>query len=315
VVNAYTDTSGASLGTSLVQTAYDRYVEMALRPNVVVRQLVGKRPVQVDKPGSSVVLQTYADLAPVVAALTETVDPDSIAIPNTSSVTITLNEYGNAALVTRKLELFALSDVDPAVADILAYNMADSLDGLALTSLRAGTNVIYAGASGAVDTTGPTNAVVSTDTISSKQVRRAVTELRARNAMPVRGDLYAAIIHPRVGVDLREETGTAGWRSPHEYSGASMIWNGEVGVYEGAVFLETNRAYSALDGTASAKVYRTIFVGAQGLAEAVAVEPHTVIGPVTDKLNRFRPIGWYGVLGWGRFREASIQRLETGATS
>jgi hypothetical protein len=40
-----------------------------------------------------------------------------------------------------------------------------------------------------------------------------------------------------------------------------------------------------------------------------------VIGPVTDKLNRFRPIGWYGVLGWARYREACLQRLETAATS
>jgi len=31
MANAYTDTSSGSLGTSLVQTAYDRYVEFALR--------------------------------------------------------------------------------------------------------------------------------------------------------------------------------------------------------------------------------------------------------------------------------------------
>ena len=315
MANAFTDTSGSSLGTSLVQTAYDRYVEMALRPLTVIRSVADKRPAQVDKPGSSVVLQTYNDLAVVSSPLTETTDPDSVAIGNTSSVTVTLNEYGNAALVTRKLELFSLSDVDPAVADILAYNMADSLDGLAMTTLRGGSNVIYAGASGAVDTTGPTNAVAAGETISSKQFRRAVTELRARNAQPRRGDLFWCGMHPRVAVDLREDTGSAAWRSPHEYSGASNIWNGEVGIYEGAFVVETNRMYSATDGTTSQRVYRTIFAGAQALAEAVAEEPHTVIGPVTDKLNRFRPIGWYGVLGWARFREASLQRLETAATS
>ena len=315
MANAYTDTSGSSLGTSLVQTAYDRYVEMALRPLTVIRAVADKRPVQVDKPGSSVVLQRYNDLAVVTTALAETTDPDAVAIPSTTSVTAVLNEYGNASLVTRKLELFSLSDIDPAIADILAYNMADSLDGIAMTELRGGTNVFYAGASGVVDTTGPTSAVVATDIFSAKQARRAVTELRARNAIPRRDDLYWAGIHPRVAVDLREDSGAAGWRTPHEYSGASNIWNGEVGVFEGAFYVETNRMYSASDGTTGATVYRTVFAGKQGLAEVVAEEPHTVIGPVVDKLNRFRPIGWYGVLAWKRYREEALQRVESGATS
>lgn len=315
MVNAFTDTSGSSLGTSLVQTAYDRYVEMALRPQTIVRQLADKRPVQVDKPGSSIVLQRYADLARVTTALTETVDPDAVAIPNTLPVTITLNEYGNSSLVTRKLQLFALSDVDPAIADLLAYNMADSLEELAMNAVRIGTNVIYAGAAGAVDTTGPTAGVAAGENMSAKIWRRAVTELRARNALPRRGTEFAALIHPRVSVDLREDAGAAGWRPVHEYSGANMIWNGEVGTFEGAYAIESNRAYSATDGTTATRVYRTLFVGAQGLAEAVAEEPHTVIGDVTDKLKRFRPIGWYGVLGWGIYRQEAIQRVETAASS
>jgi len=84
------------------------------------RSVVDKRPVQQSMPGSSVVFQIYQDLAPVTAALTETVDPDAVALPATTTVSVTLAEYGNAALVTRKLRLLSLSDVDPATADILA---------------------------------------------------------------------------------------------------------------------------------------------------------------------------------------------------
>lgn len=314
MADAYTDTSGSSLGTSLVQTAYDRYVEMSLRPQTLIRAVADKRPVQVDKPGSSVVLQTYNDLAPVTSALTETVDPDAVQVGNTDTVTVTLNEYGNAALVTRKLELFSLSDVDPAIADIIAYNMADSLDRLAMTELRGGTNVLYSNA-GAVDETGPTNTLTTGDTMAAALSRRAVTELRSSNALPRRGELFWAGIHPRVSADLREESGAGSWRVPHEYNSNSNIWAGEIGTFEGAFYVESNRLYSAADGLSSATVYRTIFAGAQALAEAVAQEPHTVIGPVTDKLMRFRPIGWYGVLGWKRFREDCIQRVETVASS
>jgi hypothetical protein len=60
--------------------------------------------------------------------------------------------------------------------------------------------------------------------------------------------------------------------------------------------------------------YRTIIAGKQALAEAVAQEPNVVIGPVTDKLLRFRPIGWYGVLGFSLYREAALYRIETGSS-
>ena len=62
------------------------------------------------------------------------------------------------------------------------------------------------------------------------------------------------------------------------------------------------------------RVYSTILCGKQALAEAVAVEPNVVIGPVTDSLMRFRPIGWYGVLGFSRYREASLYRIESGSS-
>ena len=107
MANAFTDTSGSSLGTSLVQTAYDRYVEMALRPQTLIRSVADKRPVQVDKPGSSVVLQTYNDLAPVTSALTETVDPDAVQVGNTDTVSVTLNEY-------------AVPFVSPVIAHVVA---------------------------------------------------------------------------------------------------------------------------------------------------------------------------------------------------
>jgi hypothetical protein len=35
---------------------------------------------------------------------------------------------------------------------------------------------------------------------------------------------------------------------------------------------------------------------------------------VPDKLNRFFPLGWYGYLGWARFREKALYRLESGSS-
>ena len=338
MANSYTDTTSGSLGTSLVQTAYDRYVEFALRAVPLIRDVADKRPVQQAMPGSSVAFQIYTDLSQATTPLSEDIDPDAVALGNTTTISVALNEYGNASLATRKLELFSLSDVDPAIADIIAFNMADSLDQVALQTLVGGPNAI-AEVSGALVSTyggtytnGTTQATVrNTDTIKSRDIRFAVAKLRANKAVPRQGEYYWCGIHPEVSHDLRAETGSGGWRDDHKYSetGAAEFWPGTIGTYEGAMFVESPRLFSAADGTGATgatgtfgtssyvygtggvRVFRTLVAGKQALAEAVAEEPHVIFGPVVDKLMRFRPIGWYGVLGWNRYRDAALVRIES----
>jgi N4-gp56 family major capsid protein len=305
--NAFTDTSALA---GLVQTAYDRYVEFALRSQPLFRNLADKRPVQQAMPGSSVVFSLYQDLAAKTATLTETVDPDAVAISNVTTVTVTLNEYGNTVLNTRKLGEFAFSDVDPAVANIVAYNMADSIDRVVVAELVGGPNVLYSGSATA------TSGVTAAMTLDSADIRKAVAKMRAANAVPREGMLYAAYVHPEVAHDLRAETGANAFEDIRKYTDPNVgnILNQVTGVLGGAYFVETPRAFTALDGATSAKVYRTIVAGQQALAEATAVEPSVVIGPVVDKLMRFRPIGWYSLQGWKRYRDAALYRIESGSS-
>ena len=389
---AYTDSSALA---GLVKTAYDRYVEFALRAQPLIRSVADKRPAQQAMPGSSVVFSLYNDLAAATSALSsETTDPDAVALSDVTTVAVTLSEYGNASLVTRKLQLFSLSDVDPAVADIIAFNMADSLDKIAMEPLRQGTNVIYSAYSTARTSTATVSA---TDIIKAADIRKAVAKLRANKAVPREGSLYWCGIHPEISHDLRAETGAGGWNDMHKYAetGTGNFWAGSIGTFEGAFFIETPRMYRGVDGAnltdlattavtvaaASAAVtfgvastsviatsaeagdkiagtgvatgakivslsttgttttitvdtahsaavtattvitvtpvtanYRTILAGKQALAEAVAQEPNVVIGPVVDRLMRFRPIGWYGVLGFSRYREAALYRIESGSS-
>jgi len=385
---AFTDTSAIS---GLVQTAYDRYVEFALRSQPIIRAVADKRPVQQAMPGSSVVFSLYNDLSAATSEIAETTDPSAVALSNVDTVTVTLKEYGNAALVTRKLQLFSLSDVDPAVADIIAFNLADSLDIVAQEELRQGTNVIYGGNKTSTAT------MTASDTIDSADLRKKVAKLRANKSVPRSGSLYWTGIHPEVSHDLRAETGSVGWRDVHANTDASLanLFAGTIGTYEGAFFVENARMHSAKDGadqtalattavtvagtsagftfgvassaviatraevgdkvsgtgiasgakisaistsgatttftvdtahtaavtattvvtvTPVTRVFRTIVCGKQALAEAVAQEPGVVIGPVTDRLMRFRPIGWYGVLGFKRYREEALYRIETGSS-
>jgi N4-gp56 family major capsid protein len=394
MANAYTTTGSNSLGgtvggAGLVQKAYDRLVEFALRAQPLIRSVADKTPARQSIPGSSVVLQRYVDLTKKTATLTETVDPDAVALATPTYTTITLAEYGNAVLVTRALELFSLADVDPAIANIIAFNMADSIDEVAQTVLRAGTNVLRGGTATSRGT------ITSSDTFTSALARKATAKLRSEKAIPRKGSLYWAGIHPEVSHDLRAETGVGSWRQPHEYQSNDAIWAGEIGTYEGAFYVESPRLYSdklgadrtalattavtvaaasaatsvgiasssaiatsaqpgdkisgtgvasgslivsiTTDGSTSTvtvdtpfsaavtstttitvtpetKVFNTYFAGQQALAEAVAEEPHVVIGPVVDKLMRHRPLGWYGVLGHAIYRQEALYRVETSSS-
>jgi N4-gp56 family major capsid protein len=205
--------------------------------------------------------------------------------------------------------------VDPDQADAILWNMRDTLDVLVQTTLSAGTNVRYANAKTSTAT------VNSQDTIKSSDVRYIVAKLRGNAAPGKRGDLYWAGIHPDVSHDLRAETGAGSWQNAHQYAAPGVFWPGEIGVYEGAFFVESARMKVAQDGSDGTDagagldfVHRTIFAGKEALAEGVVVEPEVRVGVVPDKLNRFYPMGWYGFLGWTRFREKCLYRLESGSS-
>jgi N4-gp56 family major capsid protein len=308
--------TGSFTGTSdisnLVKAAYDQYVRMALRSIPVMRSLADVKPVQQAMPGSSVVFSIYSDLAQATSTLTETLDVSSIALGNPSQVTVTLNEYGSAVTTTKKLNLTSFNDVDAALADIIAYNAADSIDSVVAAVLTAGTNVIYGGNA----TT--TNTIDSADTISVADIRNAVTELRTNKALPRLGELYAAYLHPRQAADLRAESGTGGFQDIVKYTDnvSKTIIPGSVGVIEGAFVVETPRVpYAANTNSPAVNVYKAVVAGREALAEAMGQDINTVIGPEIDALRRFRTIGWYYFGGFARLREAALYRIETSASA
>ena len=293
---------------ALVQTAYDQYVRMALRSIPVMRSIADVKPVQQAMPGSSVVFSIYSDLSAVTSTLVETADVSSVALGNPSQVTVTLQEYGSAVTTTKKLNLTSFNDVDAALANIIAYNAADSIDQVVAGVLTAGTNVIYAGTSAT-----NTNGIGSGDTIAVADIREAVVQLRTNKALPRIGELYAAYLHPRQSADLRAETGTGGFQELSKYVDRTPFVAGAVGVIEGAFVVETPRVPFAAN-TNTVNVYKAVIAGREALAEAMAQDITTVIGPEIDALRRFRTIGWYYFGGFNRLREAALYRIESAAS-
>jgi N4-gp56 family major capsid protein len=272
-----------------------------------MRSIADVKPVQQAMPGSSVVFSIYSDLAAATSTLTETADVSSIALGNPTQVTVTLQEYGSAVTTTKKLNLTSFNDVDAALADIIAYNAADSLDQVVASVLTGGANVIYASSATS------TNSIAAGMTISTADIREAVVQLRTNKAVPRIGELYAAYLHPRQSADLRAETGTGGFQELSKYVDRTPFVAGAVGVLEGAFVVETPRVPFAANSN-SINVYKAVVAGREALAEAKGQDISTVIGPEIDALRRFRTIGWYFFGGWSLLRQAAIYRIES-ATS
>jgi N4-gp56 family major capsid protein len=299
--------TSSSTISNLVQTAYDQYVRMALRSIPVMRALADVKPVQQAMPGSSVVFSIYSDLATATGTLTETSDVSSIALGNPSQVTVTLNEYGSAVTTTKKLNLTSFNDVDSALADIIAYNAADSIDTVVSSVLTGGSNALYGG------TATGTASVTASGTMTTALIRKAVVQLRTNKAVPRIGELYAAYLHPRQSADLRAEAGTGGFQELTKYVERTPFVAGAVGALEGAYIVETPRVPSETNAS-SVVVYKAVVAGREALAEALAQDTSVVIGPEIDALRRFRTIGWYLFGGWNRLREAALYRIETATT-
>ena len=386
-----TTTSG--LGSNLVTLAYDKLIEINLRSTPQFRAIADKKVGSPTHDGSSIRFQFHNDIADTSiagATLAETVDPDAVALPATTTLDVTQQELGRVVLPTRKLALMSLADVDPWIANAVAFNMATTLDNGIAAVLDAGTNVIRESA-GALSTTAAKSTIVATDTFKGRDVRYAVTKLRAANVL-TRGGMYVSYIHPEVSHDLRTETGNNIWRTPHEYQNVGPLLAGELGAWEGVRFIETPRMTNSISGgaltalatapavsgvsgaftivvanaafgglaevgdaisgtnvgtdalitaisvgttnttltvsvansgtvgtntltvTPKARVYNTYVLGQQALAEAVWKEPGIEFGNVVDKLNRFRPVGWHGMINWSIFRQEALYRIETASS-
>lgn len=304
MADAYTGTSALS---NVILASSDMYVRAELRQKPLLRNFADTRPVQVDRPGSSVSLYIRSDLAAATTPLNETSDPDAVALSNPTSTSLTVNEYGNMSIATIKAKAQSFMDVDIDQLDMLTWNMADSLDTLVATTLTGATNKVYANGHTA------TNQIVASDVLTPTECRKAVVNLRANAAVPRVAELYAAAIHPRVSADLRAATGAGSWQDLHKYAQPGFFWPGCVGVFEGAFFVETTRTTTHADGSGGATVYDTYFLGREFLAEGVQIEPGIRVGVVPDKFNRFMPLGWYGMLGWTIFRQKAGYQVQSGS--
>lgn len=310
------------------KAAYEQLAYFALRSQMLFDQAADVMPTNQSMPGTSVVFTIFGDLAAATSPLSEITDVTPVAMSD-STVTVTLEEYGNAVNTTAKLRGTSFLDVDAAAANIVGYNAGDSIDQVVRDVLSAGTQNIFYGSGGASLPTSRAT-VGSDDILTANDIRKMTASLRKKNVAPRDGGYYVGFIHPDVSYDLRRETGNASWNAPHVQVDTANIYTAEIGTFESVRFVETPRAKifenasngsgSSTGSSATVDVYCTHIMGSQALAKAYSIVdgngpfPRVVEGPVVDALRRFNPTGWYWLGGYGRFREEALGRIESSSS-
>ena len=300
--------------TSAQTIAFEQLAYFALRSQPLFEMVCDVKTTNQSHAGASVKFTTYADATAITSAISETSDLTPVTMSD-SQITVTLAEYGNTMQTTAKARGTSFLNIDADAANIIGYNMGDSLDQIVHAVLKAGTNVLYGG-----DATA-TGELAAGDIITAGLLRKVVANLRTASAPAFNGNVYVGFIHPDVSYDLRAATAVTDVIQHQIRQDAGAVRTGSIGTFGGIDFIETPRITLTADaGASNVDEYKTVVVGKQALAKAhsaaagFGADPSIVFGPVTDSLRRFNTVGWYHLVGYGRFREECIRRIETSSS-
>jgi len=294
--------------------AFEMLAYFALRSQPLFEMVCDVKTTNQSHAGASVKFTTYADADKVTSAISETSDITPVTMSD-SQTTVTLAEYGNTMQTTAKARGTSFLNIDADAANIIGYNMGDSLDKIVHDVVTEGSNVLYGG-----DATA-TGELAAADVLTANLIRQAVANLRTASAPAFNGNVYVGFIHPDVSYDLRAATAVTDVIQHQIRQDGAAVRTGSIGVFGGVDFIETPRiTLTENAGASNVDEYKTVICGKQALAKAhsrqagFGADPSIVFGPVTDSLRRFNTVGWYHLVGYGRFREACLRRIETSSS-
>jgi N4-gp56 family major capsid protein len=297
--------------TSIPQAVRDFYSQEVMfqaQPRLRFLQFAKvKRDLQAVR-GKAIVFVKYGNLAGG-----GTLNESDVLTPegmSTSEIVIPVKEQANSIQVTEYLLRTSLLDVLGDASRLLANNMAVVLDGQFRDAVLLTPNVVYGG-----DATSLSD-LATNDGLTTKTVKDAVEVLATNDAPRINGDYYVCIAHPHQLRQLRDDKD---WINANTYMGRRQLYVGEVGMYEGCIFIEStqmphlNAAGIAEKYGAGATVtdaYEAVFFGDNAYAWGVALDVELRDDGVVE-LGRKHTLGWYGIWGTGILEERNIVKALT----
>ena len=292
-----------------VRDFYSREVLFQAQPRLRFAQFAKvKRDLQAVR-GKSIVFVKYGNLSGG-GSLEESdvLTPEGMT---TSEIVVPVKEQANSIQVTEYLLRTSLLDVLGDASKLLANNMAIVLDGQFRDTVLKTTNVVYGGTTSKTLTT-----LAAGDGFTTKTVKDAVETLATHNAPRINGDYYVCIAHPHQLRQLRDDPN---WINANTYMGRRQLYIGEVGMYEGCVFIETTQmpkldaagiAARYGSGSSLTEAYEAVFFGDNAYAWGIALDVELRDDGVVE-LGRKHTLGWYGIWGTGIIEESNIVKALT----
>ena len=228
--------------SAAMKTYYDTELLENARPRLIFTQL-GKSQFLPANHGDSVQWRKWNTFEKSLTPLTEGVIPSGQKLGQ-SAVSVSVQQYGDYAAVSDRLNLHAVDNVILGAAEEMGAAGGETADTLVRNELCTGTSVLYADTldgSGAVTGTPESRCQLHADNnrLTPDVVNKAYTFLKKQKAPFFEGNKYVAVIHPSVTYDLRSHPD---WMEAHKYAAAREIFEGEIGELHGVRFVESTEA-------------------------------------------------------------------------
>ena len=281
-----TATSGLSSG---MVTLYNKNLLKTFEPLLAHLKFGDEHPF----PKNNGKTQSFRKLIPLEADTTtltegEPGDPETIA---EVEVLATLKQYGKYVKTTDLLDLTHFDLTIDRKVMMLGEQGRESIDAVVRDELATCTNVIYAN--------GKTSrsALTATDKLTTKELRKAVRELKKNHAQTFADGCYVALVTPDVVFDLQDDEN---FIKVSAYQMKEGILMGEVGKLFGCRIVETTQAkVFEKAGASNADVASVIVLGqyAYGYTSLTGSNPRVIVKPAGsagtgDPLDQVSTVGW-----------------------
>ena len=286
--NIDTNMTTSSALSAGMQTYYNRELLRTFEPNLVHLQFGDEHRM----PPHSGLVMNMRKLIPLetnTKALSEGDPGESVMLAETE-VTVQLQQYGEYARCTDKLDLTHLDMDIMRRTKLFGDAGARSIDAVVREELAKCANVIYAGGKAS------RAELTAADKLTSRELRKAVKTLKKNHAQTF-GGYFVAIIGPDTMYDLQEDEAFV---KVSQYQDKENIYTGEVGRLFGVRLVETTEAKIFEGaGASGADVASVIVLGqyAYGVTSLKGAKPRVIVKPAgsagtADPLDQISTVGW-----------------------
>lgn len=286
--NTDTNMTTSSALSAGMQTYYNRELLRTFEPNLVHLQF-GDEHRMLPHSGLVMNMRKLIPLETNTKALSEGDPGESVMLAETE-VTVQLQQYGEYARCTDKLDLTHLDMDIMRRTKLFGDAGARSIDAVVREELAKCANVIYAGGKAS------RAELTAADKLTSRELRKAVKTLKKNHAQTF-GGYFVAIIGPDTMYDLQEDEAFV---KVSQYQDKENIYTGEVGHLFGVRLVETTEAKIFEGaGASGADVASVIVLGqyAYGVTSLKGAKPRVIVKPAgsagtADPLDQISTVGW-----------------------